>query len=719
MNSMTRVLIIIIFLVPIVAHQAWAQPIINTEDFKGKVIEEKIIGKEFLKIDHSLIKVQDKLREQGITKQNARERDVKQFSTPLIRIDDEARIQVYIHVTSTSQQTQSLLMHYGLEVEIINERLGIIQGWIPEDALETISQLPFVKKIAPPSYATPNVGSVTTEGDGILLADELRAFGFDGTGVKVGVISDGVDNMADSVATGDLPSGVTVFGDCSEATTCNEGTAMLEIVHDLAPGAELAFGAGMGTTLDFIARIDDLVNFGAEIIVDDVAFMGEPYFEDGPVADRVREATDAGIVYVSCATNYAEKHYEAEYKESYWGDVALGLHDFGGAAGEVIDQSMNVLLAAGASLTVILQWNDEFGASGNDYDLLLNNYTFLYPDWIVTHLASSIITQDGDDDPIEFLTYENPLSETIEVEVMIRKYSGIDRQLEMFLLGDVHGSTYLIEEFATPGGSIFGHAAVTDAIAVGAINASDDDVIEVFSSQGPSEIYFPTHETRQKPDIAAIDGVSVTGAGGFSNPFFGTSAAAPHVAGLAALLMEFSPNTTSVEIREALKNSAIDLGVHGFDYFAGYGRADVLAAAELLNDAPESVINEPASNATIETGESVTFSGTCTDANNTQGMSFSWNFGGGSGSGIATSSGEDPGVVVFGSTGTFTVTFTCTDGFGIADASPATRTITVVEPAQTDEEENISPSDDNNGTNTISENTTESSPASGGCSLRP
>ena len=98
---------------------------------------------------------------------------------------------------------------------------------------------------------------------------------------------------------------------------------------------------------------------------------------------------------------------------------------------------------------------------------------------------------------------------------------------------------------AIPMGSVFGHKAVPGVIAVGAIDAGDagHDDIEAFSSQGPSEVYFPSFESRLKPDITGIDGVAVTGAGGFPNPFFGTSAAAPHIAAIAALVLEATRRT--------------------------------------------------------------------------------------------------------------------------------------------------------------------------------
>ena len=145
-----------------------------------------------------------------------------------------------------------------------------------------------------------------------------------------------------------------------------------------------------------------------------------------------------------------------------------------------------------------------------------------------------------------------------------------------------------VHEHNVPEGSVFGHAAVPGALAVGAINADDygHDSIAPYSSRGPSEIYFPTRETRPKPDVVAIDGVSVTGAGDFPSTFYGTSAAAPHVAAAAALVLqsirEAEPIITSGgaarQVFESLRETAVDLSDAGVDEVYGAGRVDAVMA---------------------------------------------------------------------------------------------------------------------------------------------
>jgi hypothetical protein len=617
------------------------------------------------KVSSSLRTMMEKVSAGDITRQDARGLSDGILSNLLVRVNEGGNVQTYIHLDTIGSEERGIIEAYDVKVEITNEKLGIIQAWIPFDRIDQVAELPFVKRITPPSYGTPRVGSETTEGDSILRADELRALGFDGSGVKVGVISDGVDNRAAAQASGDLPASVTIQ---TSAGSGDEGTAMLEIVHDLAPGAELGF-CGPATSLAMIECVNDLADptkFGADIIVDDLGFILEPYFEDGPVAQAVAGVLPT-VIYASSAGNSAQTHYQGDFVGTT--DLGLGSpeHNFGIAAGGASDPTMDILLFPGIT-TIILQWNDPFAGAGNDYDLLVLNEAE------DTVLFASADIQDGNDDPIEGLSLINNGAVPVRVKVAVAKFSGDDRLLKLFLFRSV-----LVEEYAVPQGSIFGHPAVPGVLAVAAINASDpgNDTIEGFSSRGPVEIFFPSPETRPKPDVAAIDGVSVTGAGGFPSPFFGTSAAAPHVAGVAALLQ--GGFTTPAEILDALKGSAVDLGNPGTDNTFGAGRIDVFAAAQQLNQPPSGAINTPAGNMTIVRGQSVNFTGTCTDPNSVVNASFMWNFG--AGSGIADDTQEDPGSLVFNNSGTFTVSFTCTDGFGEVDPNPDTRVITVNEPS--------------------------------------
>jgi hypothetical protein len=228
--------------------------------------------------------------------------------------------------------------------------------------------------------------------------------------VVVGVISGGIDSLANAQATGDLGA-VTV------PPGYDEGTAMLEIVHDLAPGASLLFSSDGNTPLEFINAVNCLKDAGADVIVDDVVFFNEPAFEDGPIAQTVREAVQAGVSYFTSAGKFAQVHVEQPYCA---GPDAL--HDFDCGTGTV---AFGMIVPPGGQVVCVLQWNDQFGGSANDYDLLA-------VDTLGDLLAASLNLQDGTQDPFELLAWANPLPFSVEVFVGITLFNGEARLLDLF-----------------------------------------------------------------------------------------------------------------------------------------------------------------------------------------------------------------------------------------------------------------------------------------------
>ena len=367
-----------------------------------------------------------------------------------------------------------------------------------------------------------NTGSVTTEGDAILRSNLVRStYDAKGNNIKIGIISDGVDNLSTSQNSGNLPSNVHVL---SNAVHGDEGTAMLEIVHDIVPNAELYFH-DYGSQSTFNASIDDLVNAGCKIICDDVVWSREPNFEDGGITTHINSAiTTNNIVYVTSAGNYGDRHYQGQYYPTYFWSTYW--HDFSNGQ-NLTYRWLFANITPSTSITVTLQWNDKWQQSANDYDLyIFNRQTSAL-------LGSSVRTQNGDDTPWEEVNLPNLQSTDIPIMILVKPYNNPQSKiLEVY----ISTNEPVYQNNIVQSDSITGHAASPNVVTVGAISANDpgNDEIEPYSSRGPVTLYFPSYTQRSKPNIIGIDRVSTSGPGGKYNPFWGTSAAAPHVAAIAA-----------------------------------------------------------------------------------------------------------------------------------------------------------------------------------------
>lgn len=454
---------------------------------------------------------------------------------------------------------------------------------IPFNKIEDLAALSQISNIQPADkYFTNKVN--TSEGDVAHRADLARLdFGVDGTGITIGVLSDGVDSLADIQASGDLPANVVPLS--GQEGSGDEGTAMLEIVYDLAPGAELRFATAMGGQSQFAANIQALRTAGADVIVDDVGYFAEPVFQDGIIAQAINTVTADGALYFSSAGNSGNLNdgtsgvWEGDFIDIGTDPFGLGLptHEFTGgrSSNQITDDP---------PFYITLKWSDPSGGSGNDYDLYLFNSD------LTEIVATSGDYQNGDDEPFEIISslgYDDT-----DNRLVIVKYSGDDRFL--------HLNTHRGELEVGTDGQIWGHACAENAFAVAAVNVSTAmggsfaggtaNPIETFSSDGFRRIFYYHDGTpvtpgnflstggtlRRKPDIAAADGVS-TSTPGF-NPFFGTSAAAPHAAAIAGLILSADPGLTNSEIRDILADSSLDIEGVDFDRDSGYGIMDALAA---------------------------------------------------------------------------------------------------------------------------------------------
>lgn len=495
----------------------------------------------------------------------------------IVKLDEQGRIDTYIHTAGDPVEFLPEFRRVGAEIQLSDRTSDIVEAWVPADKIADLARLGEVTDLSQPDY--PIANGVTSAGDGILLADKARsqfaAYGIDGTGVKVGVISDGVKDM---LAVGNELPTITVHP--YHAGTGNEGTAMLEIVHDLAPGAKLYFSAPT-SSLDMVSSINYLVGQGCNIIVDDLSFFNESYFSDSTVAVAAANAVAQGVTYISAAGNYSDHaHYQAQYVASQSLFAGGALHKFGNSADHV---EFNI--TPGTNFRAFLQWSDQPGLSGNNYDL------YLFDGDSFAQLDASTNIQNGNDQPFEMVDWTNNTGKTVHAQIWINKKSGAaSRELELFTIGN-SGLNY-----QTTGDAIFGQQAAQGVMAVAAAPAGSPSSVESYSSRGDSTVYTDfstqTKDVRQTLDGTAIDGVQ-TDIGQLGiwphNPFYGTSAAAPHAAAIAALIKQANFSLTPDQIANVMAATAIDIDAPGYDVNSGAGRYDALDAvyAVFTPDTPD------------------------------------------------------------------------------------------------------------------------------------
>ncbi len=444
-------------------------------------------------------------------------------------------------------------------------------------------------------------GPVNSEGDRAHNADTARQqFGVTGVGTKICALSDGIDSLATSQTRGELPASVDVIP--GQEGDGDEGTAMLEIIHDVAPNASLGFASAFNSDASFADNIRKLrFDANCDIIVDDVLYFKESPFQDWIIAQAVNDVTGDGALYFSSAgnegnvTDGTSGHWEGDYVDSgkSVGKFAGIAHNFAGAAGNQIFQPIS---SASAAVPVTLFWSDPLGRSNNDYDLYLLNAAGNVVDF-------SQDNQTGTQDAYERVDTTGAAG----LRLAIVKFSGEGRYLSLSALrGRFSDSADGLKAYTSPGVTV-GHSAARDAFSVAAAPAAkafpralepNDPAnpagpfpgafgaatkVERFTSDGPRRVFYQADgtpitpgnvgatggEVRAKPDITAADGVA-TSVTGFTT-FYGTSAAAPHAAAIAGLVLSGNPGLPPSEVREALINTATDILAPGRDNSSGAG----------------------------------------------------------------------------------------------------------------------------------------------------
>lgn len=473
--------------------------------------------------------------------------------------------------------------------------------------------------------------STITQGDIVLRSNKARSDfnNIAGNNIKIGIISDSFDTLKNEEIyngttadqdreSGDLPN-VNILKEGTQGK--DEGRAMAQIIHDIAPGADLFFYA-VSSKEEMKTGIEQLTASGVNMIVDDMGFTDQPFFQDGIVAQAVDWAVEQGVIYFSAAGNDGQRSYESDFRSSgktfTIDGQSYNAHDFAQGGGDILNQFS---LGDGKTLgPLTLQWDDSFksvsggGGTQKDFDIFIlkagssdGNETISLDGKTYEVVASSADDNIGQD-PLETIRFSNN-TETNEFFMLIgqKDEGSTSDPTRLKYISFSRGATNF--EYGHNSSTVFGHPNADGAIAIGSVPydrtpefGTSLTQAKATSSRGGTPIIFNPDGTeliephiRQKPNLLAPDGVNTTFFGSDTDSdslpnFHGTSAAAPHASAVAALMLEAAggPNSlTPAEVRSILEVTAIDADSYGADFNSGYGLIQADRAVELVAPKPD------------------------------------------------------------------------------------------------------------------------------------
>ena len=372
-----------------------------------------------------------------------------------------------------------------------------------------------------PAYAQ----TTTSQGVAVISADAAQLAGYTGKRVQVAVIDMGFDIYNPEIAANIAGYRSFDYHHDIRGTYSDHGTSVAEIILDVAPNAEL-YLYNVNSDIELVNAIDHIIGRGdIDIVTTSIYWFNSVGPTDGTsiVSQKVDEARDSGILWVSSVGNHANKHWQGTFSDpdgNRW-------HNFQGI-GEVID----IDVKAGDRLRVALSWWD---SPGQDYELCLYGniiYNSLYK------IDCSTRSQWYHSSPYEYLSYDVPYDRTLYISIL--EYSA-SRAVDFQLF-----SSHDLNRYGVHDSSILIPADARGSMSVAAADWRNPDSLKDYSSRGP------TTDGRTKPDITGPTCVTTNSYAGY---FCGTSASAPHAAGVAALAMEKYPYAEAHQIREMLESN--------------------------------------------------------------------------------------------------------------------------------------------------------------------
>ncbi|MCS7294233.1 MAG: S8 family serine peptidase, partial [Dehalococcoidia bacterium] len=477
-------------------------------------------------------------------------------------VDGLAEVQIDA-VPGREAEVRSVVESLGGRVHLTYENL--IQALVPPAALMSLANDDAVRFVRRPFYAQP--AAVTSEGMSLSGVSAWHAAGIRGAGVKVAVIDGGFAGYESLLGTELPPASRVVYRNfATSRSTSEHGTAVAEIIADIAPEASLAL-LEVGTYLEFIAALDYAYSQGYHVFNASLAYPVFPSDGTSRVSKAVEERSSQLLPVIS-AGNHAQAHWYGNWADGNnngYLDFVSG-NELNTICPDSASCSLASLLLGGDNVRVILKWRDSWPGACTDFDLELwgSAYGLLPP---VLIASSTDVQHCGPSDvPLEVINTTVPFTGTYSIAV--RYWSGPGRATAMPEIVVYPYDLY----YRRADRSISVPADSVGALAVGAIEVSSPAAKASYSSEGP------TWDGRTKPDIAAPAGVSTFSYGAFG--FSGTSAAAPHVAGAAALVKAANPGWTATQIRQFLESRAFDLGPPGKDTQFGAGRLNLGPVAQ-------------------------------------------------------------------------------------------------------------------------------------------